>query len=276
MLVSLALTSLVIGSDRFLYPFALPTAAALMESLLGTLIIALVGGAATAATFLIFRRGGELLSRIVMAVFLSPVFFLLIVFLGEVILLVLFFQSQRTLFFSLIAFASIFFASLSVVLILTDAVGIAGRNAIFTLYGLILAVFLGSSFSWYSSLAVLGVLAAEDALFAAKLGPSIVEADPHRQARSAFAFAIGPMVIGIGDLVVAGALVAYSLRFFGWLVAALTGVAVLIGCAINTGIVARRPNRVIPGIPIPLLCALVPISISLFQLTAATIAAGLI
>jgi hypothetical protein len=276
MLVSLGLTSLVIASNPFLYRFALPTPALLMESLVGTLIIAVVGGAATAATFLVFRRGGEVLSRIVMAIFLSPVFFLLIVFVGETILLLLVFQGQRTLYFSLIAFGSIFFASLSIVLILSDAVGITGRNAIFAFYGLILAVFLGCSFSWYSSLAVLGVLAAEDTLFAAKLGPSIVKADPRRQARSAFAFAVGPVVIGVGDLVVAGALVAYSLRFFGWLVAALTAVAVLIGCAINTAIAARQPDRVIPGLPIPLLCALVPISASLLQLTALTITLGLL
>ena len=267
MAISLVLTSLVITSNPFLYQFTLPTLAMLIENLLVTAMIAVIGGAATLATFVIFRRGGELLSRLVVAVFLSPVFFLLIVFVGETVLLLLFFQGHNQLSLSIITFASIFFASISVVLILSDALGASGRNLIFTLYGLILGVFLGTSFTWYSSLAVMGVLAAEDTLFATKLGPTVVDADPHRQVRSAFVFVVGPLVIGIGDLVVAGALVAYSLRFFGWIIAILTAVAVLVGCFINVRIVARRPNRVIPGLPIPLLCALVPILLSLLRIT---------
>jgi hypothetical protein len=267
MLVSLILTALVVSNNPFLYPFTLPSLPELIENLLVTAVIAVIGGLATVATFMIFRRGGEFLTRVVIAVFVSPIFFLLIVFLGETILLVLFFQGRNSLSLSIIAFASIFFASISVVLILSDALGSSGRNTIFTMYGLILGVFLGCTFTWYSSLAVMGVLAAEDTLFAAKLGPSIVDADPHTQVRSAFAFVVGPMVIGIGDLVVAAALVAYSLRFFGWTIAALTTIAVMIGCFINVRIVARRPNRVIPGLPIPLLCALVPILLSLAQVT---------
>jgi hypothetical protein len=267
MAISLVLTSLVITSNPFLYQFTLPTLAALIENLLVTAVIALIGGLATAATFLVFRRGGELLSRLVVAVFVSPVFFLLIVFVGETVLLLLFFQGHSQLSLSIITFASIFFAAISVVLILSDALGASGRNLVFTIYGLILGVFLGTSFTWYSSLAVMGVLAAEDTLFATKLGPTIVDADPHRQVRSAFVFVVGSMVIGIGDLVVAGALVAYSLRFFGWIIAILTAVAVLVGCSINVRIVARRPNRAIPGLPIPLLCALVPILLSLLRIT---------
>lgn len=265
--ISLVLTSLVIASNPFLYQFTLPTLAALIENLLVTAVIALIGGVATAATFVIFRRGGELLSRIVVAVFISPVFFLLTVFLGETVLLLLFFQGRNSISLSIIAFASIFFAAISVVLILSDALGSSGRNLVFTIYGLILGVFLGTSFTWYSSLAVMGVLAAEDTLFATRLGPTIVDADPHRQVQSAFAFVVGPMVIGIGDLVVAGALVAYSLRFFGWVIALLTAIAVLVGCFINVRVVARRPNHVIPGLPIPLLCALVPILLSLLRIT---------
>jgi hypothetical protein len=265
--ISLVLTWLVLASNPTSYQFTVPSLATLIDNLLVTAIIGLIGGVATGATFLIFRRGGEVLSRIVVAVFVSPVFFLLTVFLGETVLLLLFFGARNSLSLSIIAFVSIFFAAISVVFILSDVLGPTGRNFVFTLYGLILAVFLGTSFAWYSSLAVMGVLAAEDTLFAAKLGPTIVNADPHRQVRSAFAFVVGPMVIGIGDLVVAGALAAYSLRFFGWLIALLTAIAVLIGCFINVRLVARRPNRVIPGLPIPLLCALVPILLSLLRIT---------
>jgi hypothetical protein len=265
--ISLVLTWLVVASDPFLYRFTLPTLSDLIGNLLVTLVIGLIGGIATAATFIIFRHGGERLSRLVVAVFISPVFFLLTVFIGEAVMLLLFFEGRSSLSLSIVAFTSIFFAAISVVLILSDALGPSGRNFIFSVYGLILAVFLGTTFTWYSSLAVMGVLAVEDTLFATKLGPTIVEADPRRHVQSAFAFRVGPMVIGIGDLVVAGALVAYSLRFFGWLMALLTAIAVLVGCAINVRIVARRPNRVIPGLPIPLLCALAPILFSLLRIT---------
>jgi hypothetical protein len=265
--ISLFLTWLVVTSDPWLYRFTVPTLPELIGNLFVTLIIGLIGGIATAATFLVFRHGGERLSRMVVAVFISPVFFLLTVFIGEAVMLLLFFEGRSSLSLSIIAFSSIFFAAISVVFILSDVLGPGGRNFVFSVYGLILAVFLGTTFTWYSSLAVMGVLAAEDTLFATKLGPTIVEADPRRHVQSAFAFRVGPMVIGIGDLVVAGALVAYSLRFFGWYIAVLTAFAVLVGCAINVTIVAHRPNRVIPGLPIPLLCALVPILFSLLRVT---------
>jgi hypothetical protein len=267
MIASLILSFLVISSNPFLYQFRLPNAAVLAESLLVVAIIGLVGGAATLITFFIFRRGGELLHRIVIAVFVSPIFFLLTVFIGEAILLLIFFQGMTNLVLSFLAMASIFFASMSVILILSDAIGTTGRNVIFTMYGIILGVFLGTNFTWYSSLALLAVLAAEDTLFATKLGPTIVEADPKQHARTAFTFVVGPIVIGIGDLVVYAALVAYSFRFFGWIPAWITIFAILIGCLLNTIVVSLRPNKVIPGLPIPLLCALVPILISLTHIT---------
>jgi hypothetical protein len=75
------------------------------------------------------------------------------------------------------------------------------------------------------------------------------------------------MMIGIGDIVIYSALAAYAVRFFGPLVGLYTIVAVIIGCIINTRLVARNPNRILPGLPIPLLCALVPILFSLYQIT---------
>jgi hypothetical protein len=266
MLMSLFLTSLVVASNPSLYAFVFPDAAALTEGLLVILIIGVVGGVATLITFTVFRRGGELLNRFVIAIFVSPVFFLLTVFVGEAIFLLLFFQGMSNLHYSLIAMISIFFSSMSLVLIFTDAFSPNFRNTVFTIYGLVLGVFIGCNLTWYASLALLIVLAAEDTLFATKLGDTIVEADPHRHARAAFAFKIGPIMIGIGDLVVYAALVAYALRFFGWGIAIVTMAAIFIGCIINAHLVTRRPNRVLPGLPIPLICAFVPI---LFSLTLA-------
>ncbi|MFX1562898.1 MAG: hypothetical protein ACFFDP_06285 [Promethearchaeota archaeon] len=276
MILSLILTSLVIASNPSVYAFVFPNEVALIEGLIVILIIGVVGGVATLITFFVFRRGGELLNRVIIAVFVSPVFFLLTIFIGQAILLLLFFQGMTNLHISLIAMASIFFSAMSLVLIFTDALSPTFRNVVFTIYGLILGVFIGCNLSWYASLALLIVLAAEDTLFATKLGETIVEADPRQHARSAFAFMIGPIMIGIGDLVVYAALTAYSLRFFGWNIAYITMGAILVGCFINGYLIVRQPNRVIPGLPIPLICALVPILISLSQITLMGMGLGLI
>jgi hypothetical protein len=93
----------------------------------------------------------------------------------------------------------------------------------------------------------------------------MVDADRRQHARTAFTFVIGPLVIGVGDLIVYAALVAYALRYLGWFFLGLTFLAITIGCLINTQIVARYPNRAIPGLPIPMVCALIPLGIGLFM-----------
>jgi len=253
----------VLEANPYLFIFPLlPGAAEIAGSFVVVGIILGVGTLATTATFLVFQRGGERLSRVVMAAFMSPIFFLLTVFIGEAVLLILI-RGLNLIHYTLIAMASIYFSLLSVVLILTDALGVQGRNVIFAIYGLILGVFLGCMMSWYTTLALLGVLAAEDALFATKLGPTIAEADPEQHARSAFVFRVGRMVIGVGDLVVYAALVSYALRFFGLGVALMTLAAVAVGCVVNSWLAAGRPGKILPGLPIPLLCAFIPIIPSL-------------
>ena len=267
MAVSLLITWLVVSGNPYLYRITLPNLGTLIEGLLFMAVIGVVGGIATAITFYTFKRGGEVFNRLLIGAFLSPVFFLLCIFVGETLLLILTFKAPNQFFLSVISMASIFFAMLSVALIMTDALGPGGRNFVFSVYGIILGVFLCLSFPWFSSLSLIAVLAAADTFFARKLGPLVIEADPHSHSRSAFVFVIGDMVIGIGDLIIYSALVSFALRFFGPLIALYTLVAVVIGCIINTQIVARNPNRILPGLPIPLLCALVPILFSLYQVT---------
>lgn len=263
MIFSLFVTYLVLLSNPYLYPGMFPPIASLIETILILLVIGLIGGIATFATFMVFQRGSELLHRILIAAFVSPLFFILTVFVGQAIFLVLVFQGLTNLHLSLIAMASIMFSAFAVVFIFTDALGTAGRNAIFTIYGIILGVFIGVNFTWFISMALLIILAIQDTIFATRLGPTIVEADQQAHVRTAFTFAVGPLVIGVGDLIVYAALVAYALRYLGWLFTAVTFSAILLGCLINTQIVARYPNKAIPGLPIPLICALFPISIGL-------------
>lgn len=263
MVLSLIITYLVLVSNPYLYSGIFPQVIDWYESLLILLVIGLVGGVATFATFILFQRGSETLHRVIIAAFVSPLFFILTVFIGQALFLVLVFRGLTNLHLSLIAMASIMFSAFAIIFIFTDAIGPSGRNAIFTMYGIILGVFIGVNFTWFISLALLVILAIQDTLFAMRLGPTIVEADVKQHARAAFTFVVGPMVIGVGDLIVYAALVAYTLRYLGWLFAGLTTFAILIGCLINTQIVAKRPNQAIPGLPVPLLCALIPISVGL-------------
>jgi hypothetical protein len=267
MLVSMLITWLVVSANPYLYSITLPTLGTLIEGLIFMVVIGIVGGIATAITFQTFKRGGELFHRILIGAFLSPVFFLLSIFVGETLLLIITFQAPNQFFLSLISMSSIFFAMLSIALIMTDALGASGRNFVFSIYGIVLGVFLCIAFPWFSSLSLMAVLAAADTFFARKLGPIVIEADPNSHSRSAFVFVIGDMVIGIGDLIIYSALVSYAMRFFGPTIAFYTLLAVIIGCIINTQLVARNPNRILPGLPIPLLCALVPILFSLYQVT---------
>jgi len=260
---SLFITYLIVISNPFLDIGIFPPITDFYETIIVLLIIAVVGGVATFATFQVFQHGSETLHRVIIAAFISPLFFILTVFMGQAIFLVLLFQGLTNLHLSLIALASIMFSSFAIVFIFSDALGVMGRNVLFTLYGIILGVFIATNFTWVISLALLVILAVQDTIFAMKLGPTIIGADPHRHARSAFTFVVGPLIIGVGDLIVYAALVAYTLRYIGWTFAALTFIAVLIGCLINTQIVVKRPNQVIPGLPIPLICALIPISIGL-------------
>jgi len=267
MATALGLTVAVLEANpQFLIFPIFPSEADILGSLIVVALIVAAGTVATVATFMVFQRGGERLSRVIMAAFMSPMFFLLTVFIGEAILLILI-RGLDLIHYTLIAMASIYFALLSVVFILTDALSVQGRNVIFAVYGLILGVFLGCMLSWYSTLALVCVLAAEDTLFAAKLGPTVAEADPSQHARSAFVFRIGRMVMGVGDLVVFATLVSYALRFFGWGIALATLIAVAVGCSINSWLAAGRPGKVLPGLPIPLLCALAPIIPSLAMVT---------
>ncbi|MFX1508680.1 MAG: hypothetical protein ACFFBR_00100 [Promethearchaeota archaeon] len=263
MVFSLFITLLIVIANPFLDIGIFPPLTNLYETIIALLVIALVGGVATFATFLVFQRGSETLHRIIIAAFISPLFFILTVFIGQAIFLVLLFQGLTNLHLSMIALASIMFSAFSMVFIFTDALGMMGRNVLFTIYGIILGVFIATNFTWVISMALLVILAIQDTIFAIRLGPTIVDADPQRHARAAFTFVIGPLIIGVGDLIVYAALVSYALRYVGWTFAILTFAAVLTGCLINTQIVVKRPNQVIPGLPIPLLCALLPISIGL-------------
>jgi hypothetical protein len=233
------------------------------ESFLVLIIIGLIGGAATLATYLVFQYGSEWMHRVLIAAFVSPLFFILTVFIGQAIFLILIYRGLTNLHLSFIALGSIMFSSFSMVFIFTDALGPGARNGLFTVYGVILGVFLGVNFTWYISLMLLVILAVQDTLFAMRLGPVIVDADITRHARSAFTFVVGPMIIGVGDLIVYASLVAFALRYMGWVFTGFTFIAVLIGCLVNTQIVARYPNKAIPGLPIPLLISLIPIGIGL-------------
>ncbi len=266
MLISFLITSLVVTANPYLYGITLPTREGLIEEVISMLVIGIVGAIATAATFLAFKRGGELLDRLIIGAFLSPVFFLLCIFLGQSRLLILSFQAGGNIIFSIISLISIFFAMMAIALIISDAMGPGGRNAVFGLYGIILGVFL-ATFPWFSSLSLIIVLSAADTFFARKLGSIVIHADPRSISRGAFVFVIGDMMIGIGDLVIYSALAAYAVRFFGPIIGVCTIVAVLVGCIINTRLIARNPNRILPGLPLPLLCALVPILFSLYQIT---------
>jgi hypothetical protein len=232
-------------------------------SLLVLIIIGLIGGAATLATYLVFQHGSEWMHRVLIAAFVSPLFFILTVFMGQAIFLILIYRGLTNLHLSFIALGSIMFSAFSMVFIFTDALGPGARNGLFTVYGVILGVFLGVNFTWYISLMLLVILAVQDTLFAMKLGPVIVDADITRHARSAFTFVVGPMIIGVGDLIVYASLVAFSLRYLGWTFTLFTFIAVLFGCLANTQIVANNPNKAIPGLPIPLLIALIPIGVGL-------------
>ncbi|MFW9832171.1 MAG: hypothetical protein ACFFD8_10400 [Candidatus Thorarchaeota archaeon] len=263
MLFSLFITYIVLLANPLLYPGLFPPITNLFESLIILLVVGTVGGAATFITYIVFQRGSETLHRILIAAFISPLFFILTVFIGQAIFLLLLFQGLNNLHLSLLALASIMFSAFAIVFIFSDAIGITGRNVLFAGYGIILGVFLAVNFTWLISLAILIILAIQDTFFAMRLGPTIVEADPKQHARSAFTFVVGPLVIGVGDLIVYASLVAYALRYFGWLLVAFTLIAIIIGCLINTQIVTKYPNQAIPGLPIPLICSLIPIGIGL-------------
>ncbi|MFX0168775.1 MAG: hypothetical protein ACFE89_05365 [Candidatus Hodarchaeota archaeon] len=262
MIFSLFIAYIILLANPLFF-ISVPPSADPFESLLVLLVIALIGGAATLATFMVFQHGNEWLHRVLIAAFVSPLFFILTVFMGQALFLILIYPGLTNLHLSLIAMASIMFSAFSMVFIFTDALGPGARNGLFTVYGVILGVFLGVNFTWYISITLLGILAVQDVLFAMKLGPIIIDADLKRHARSAFTFAVGPMVIGVGDLIVYASLVAFSLRYLGWILTGWTFIAILIGCLFNTQIVARYPNKAIPGLPLPLICALVPITFGL-------------
>ncbi|MFW9934687.1 MAG: hypothetical protein ACFFDU_04035 [Candidatus Thorarchaeota archaeon] len=263
MLFSLIITSIILLANPLLGPGIFPPVTDPFESLLVLLIIGFVGGLATFVTYIIFQRGSERLHRIIIAAFLSPLFFILTVFIGQAIFLLLLFQGLNYLHLSLIAMASIMFSAFAIVFIFSDALGLTARNVLFAGYGIILGVFVATNFTWVISLAILIILAIQDTFFAIRLGPTIVEGDPKRHARTAFTFVIGPLIIGVGDLIVYAALVAYALRYLGLISSGLTLIAITIGCIINTQIVVKYPNKAIPGLPVPLICALVPIGVGL-------------
>lgn len=263
MLFSLGITFVIISSNPLLNPGILPPITSPIDTLIILSIIGLAGGLATLITFYVFQHGSETLHRILIAAFVSPLFFILTIFIGQAILLLLLFQGLNALHLSLLALASILFSFFALVFIFTDALGSTARNVLFVFYGIILGVFLAVSFTSLISLAILIILAIQDTIFAVKLGPAMVNVDRQAHARSAFTFVIGPLIIGVGDLIVYAALVSYALRYFGWLFAGVSLIAILIGCLINTQIVAKRPNQAIPGLPIPLICALIPIGIGL-------------
>lgn len=224
---------------------------AILSTALGILIVL--------AMFYTMKRKGKTAKKLMIAFVVSPMLYFVFLFLGQSFLLILF-KGSDNIFQGLISMLSLGVAMLSLAMILMDAIPPSLKNIFVAFYGSIFGIFLGIIMVTSTMFVLTISLIAEDFLLT-RFSPVAEEAvmsgrigeDPFDYTR----IKSEGVAVGVGDYVALSLLSAHSVVYFPfhvWTMSLLLGLA---GVAINVLVLARE-GKILPGIPVPALLAIVP------------------
>ena len=215
--------------------------------------------------FYIIEKRGPGTKRTIVALVVSPILTASFFLLGQSLLLILFKGSTPSLLPSLLSFATIGVLLMSFIFIVMDSVPPIMKNLFVVFYGSVFGTFLGVIFITASMFVLVISVVFED-YYLTKHAPAAKDAmmidtpgdDPFDYARIQSKGA----AVGVGDYLAFSLISAHSLLFFPIHVWAMSVMLALVGIIINATIIAKE-NKILPGIPLPAILALLPWAIHL-------------
>jgi hypothetical protein len=240
----------IVGGSYSFTPVQLATQA-VVSTALGLVVVL--------ALFWVVQRTGRGAKRFIVAFLVSPILGFVSVFLGQVLLLVLF-KGSRYLMQGVVLFLSVGVSMISVVLVMIDVIPPLLRNVFVAFYGSIFGTFLGMTMVTSSMIVLIASIIVEDYLLI-RYSPATqteqvidqMESDPFDYTR----IKSGLVSIGVGDYVVYSLIATHSLVFFPPHVSVMALTLAGLGIFINAAVIAR-PGQALPAIPLPALLGVFP------------------
>jgi hypothetical protein len=248
--VSSATIGQIISESRTFTPIEL-IVMGVVQSVMGVFVVLTL--------FYLLSRRGRGVQKIAVAFVVSPILFLVYLFLGQSIL-ILIFKGTSDAFQGILLILSLGISMLSIVLIMIDAIPPTIRNLFVAFYGSTFGTFLGLTTVTASMSILILSLIVED-FFLTKYNP-IVEAeemdskigsDPFDYTR----IDTESVVIGVGDFVAFSLIAAHSVAYFPVFVAILSMLMMFTGILINITILSKE-GEILPAIPLPAILAVIP------------------
>ncbi len=204
-------------------------------------------------------RRGRGAQKIAVAFLVSPILFLVSLFISQSLFLILLVGSSDAVQ-GMVMVISLAVTMLSVVLIMIDAIPPLLKNIFVAFYGSTFGTFLGITFVTGSMFVIIISLIVED-FFLTRFHPVIeqermldkIGQDPFDYTR----IQSDSVAVGVGDFVAFSLIASHTIIYFPVYVWILTGIMMFLGMFINVTILAKE-GEILPAIPLPALLAIIP------------------
>ena len=231
----------------------------LLELIIMGVVQSVLGVFVVLTLFYLLSRKSRGVQKIAVAFIVSPILFLVYLFLGQSILILLF-KGTNDPFQGVLLVLTLGISILSIVLIMIDAIAPTIRNLFVAFYGSTFGTFLGLTTVTASMSILIFSLIVED-FFLTKYNPIVedermdskIGSDPFDYTR----IESESIVIGVGDFVAFSLIAAHSVAYFPLFVTALSILMMFAGIIINITILSKE-GEILPAIPLPAILAVVP------------------
>ncbi len=215
--------------------------------------------------FYLMSRRGKGVQKIAVAFIVSPILYLVSLFIGQSILILIFTGSNEP-FQGALLVISLGISMLSIVLIMIDAIPPTIRNLFVAFYGSTFGTFLGLTTVTASMSVLILSLIVED-FFLTKYNPIVddelmdskIGSDPFDYTR----IQSESVAVGVGDFVAFSLIAAHAFAYFPIFVWGMSMLMMIVGIIINISILAKV-GVILPAIPLPAVLAVVPWFIHIF------------
>ncbi len=197
--------------------------------------------------------------RLVIALIVSPMLGFVSVFLGTMLLLILF-KNTNNIFYSIMLFISLGISLMSMILILTDMLPPLIKSIFVAFYGSFFGVFIGVTMVTSTIVTLIIALILEDYVLIRFVPTTRLEQMDDQLGSDPFEYTEvtgGGTVVGVGDYIAYSLIGAHAIIFFPVHVWSLSLIMALLGMAINV-FVLLSDEHVLPAIPLPASLALFP------------------
>lgn len=231
----------------------------LLELIIMGVVQSVLGVFVVLTLFYLLSRKSRGVQKIAVAFIVSPILFLVYLFLGQSILILLF-KGTNDPFQGVLLVLTLGISILSIVLIMIDAIAPTIRNLFVAFYGSTFGTFLGLTTVTASMSILIFSLIVED-FFLTKYNPIVedesmdskIGSDPFDYTR----IESESIVIGVGDFVAFSLIAAHTVAYFPLFVTVLSILMMFAGIIINISILSKE-GEILPAIPLPAILAVVP------------------